>query len=56
MNEELLEYLFEQKRLKIQKKRAKFRAKLRYPKMDDKEFEKHWKIVISTKETINEFD
>lgn len=45
--QELIDYLIGQKKLKIKKSRAKFRAKLHYPQMTDKEFEKAWKIVIS---------
>ncbi len=46
--EDLQLYLTEQKQLKTKKVRAKFRAKLRFPDMDDKTFEKYWKL--STKE------
>lgn len=45
--QELIDYLTGQRKLNIKKNRAKFRAKLQYPKMIDKEFEKAWKIVIS---------
>ncbi len=43
--EDLQNYLLEQKKLKIKKARAKFRAKLRFTDMDNKIFEKIWKIV-----------
>ena len=45
--QELINYLIGQKIHRIKKSRAKFRAKLQYPQMTDKEFEKAWKIVIS---------
>jgi hypothetical protein len=45
--QELIDFLIEQKQLKIKKNRAKFRAKLKYPAMDDKLFEKAWKKVIT---------
>ena len=43
--EDLQIYLSEQKQLKIKKARAKFRAKLRFSDMDDKTFEKYWKLA-----------
>lgn len=42
--ENIIKFLIEQKQLNIKKNRAKFRAKLRYPEMDDKLFEKAWKL------------
>lgn len=43
--ENLQAFLLQQKKLNIKKVRAKFRAKLRFTDMDDKIFEKIWKIV-----------
>ena len=43
--EDLQAFLTEQKQLKTKKVRAKFRAKLRFTDMDDKTFEKYWKLV-----------
>ena len=47
IEQELIDFLTEQKQLKIKKNRARFRIQLKFPSITNKEFEKAWKKVIT---------